>query len=84
MLYCAQAVERMEIQSIMAEKQANIKWVTHAGKHIPLKVDEKSAKSDKATAGTTATSGAGGINGKKQLSKIDKLNNLKGPKTKKK
>ena len=66
--------------------KAELKWVTHAGKHIPIKADSKTSnnsKSDSKATDSTGTS-AGGINGKKQLSKMDKLNNLKGPKTKKK
>ena len=66
--------------------KAELKWVTHAGKHIPIKVDLKSnsSKSNSDSASTSTGSSASGINGKKQLSKIDKWNNLKGPKTKKK
>lgn len=72
--------------------KAEIRWVTHAGKHIPINVGKSStAKSggNKAVAKgeqsgpNVAQPGVGkGINGKIQLAKKDELKNLKGPKTK--
>ena len=60
------------------QQSADVRWVTHAGKHIPLTINE--TKDKKSTAKgkiTSASSSAGSGKGKKQLSKHDKLNNLK-------
>lgn len=74
--------------------KAEVRWVTHAGKHIPIAVNSKSstAKSsgNKATAKgeqsgpnvAQADVGTKGIGGKIQLAKKDELKSMKGPKTK--
>lgn len=60
------------------QQSADVRWVTHAGKHIPLTINETKDKKSTAKGKTTTVSSSGsGEKGKKQLSKHDKLNNLK-------